>query len=165
MTSKRRKQKKWLLYGITLFVAYILQSAVFNRFTILGVNPMLVTCAVVCVCVFEDSYSGAIFGLCAGLLLAFTNTDKAAFYIVTLTVAGAASGGLCSCLFTRSWLSALLLSAVGTLFCESAIWIVGGLVGTLPGSALITVVLPQSLLAALFSPLFYLPDKAVSKIA
>lgn len=164
MTNKRQKQKKWLLYSITLVAAYILQSTVLNRFSIIGVTPMLVTCAVVCAAVFEDSGNGAVFGLCAGLLLAFTNTDKAVFYIVTLTVTGAAAGGLCSRFFTRSYLSAVLLCAAGALLCESTIWIVGGALGTLPGSAFITVVLPQAVVSALFAGLFYLPDRYIAKI-
>lgn len=164
MTNKRRKQKKWLLYSVTLAVAYILQSTVFNRFSILGITPMLVTCAVICAAVFEDSDSGSVFGLAAGLLLAFTNTDKAMFYVVTLTVAGAAAGGLCSRYFTRSYLSSVLLCAAGAMMCESVIWIVGVAVGTLPASAFVTVVLPQTLLSAVFAGLFYLPDRFIAKV-
>lgn len=164
MTNKRQKQKKWLLYSLTLVAAYILQSTVFNRFTILGITPMLVTCAVVCAAVYEDSGSGAVFGLAAGLLLAFTNTDRAPFYIVTLTVVGAAAGGLCSRFFTRSYISSVLLCAGGALLCEGTIWLTGAAAGTLPGSALITVVLPQALLSAAFAGLFHIPDRFIAKI-
>lgn len=164
MTNKRQKQKKWLFYSLTLLAAYILQSTVFNRFSLLGISPMLVTCAVVCAAVYENSGDGAVFGLAAGLLLAFTNTDKAPFYVVTLTVTGAAVGGLCSRYFTRSYLSSVLLCAGGALVCEGVIWLTGASAGTLPGSALITVVLPQVVLSAIFAGLFHIPDRFIARI-
>lgn len=153
--------KKWLKYSLVLLVAWLIQSTLLNRISILGISPMLVPVCVACVAMFEGGDSGAAFGLGAGLLLALTQSDRAALYVVGLTLAGAAVGGLSTHYFTSTILSSLLMSIMALAISEGLIWLFGMAVGTLPGIALVTVLLPVIGVSFLFTPLLYFPAKAI----
>lgn len=153
--------KKWLKYSLILLVAWLIQSTLLNRIHILGVCPMLVPVCVAVVALFEGGDSGAAYGLGAGLLLAMTYNNRAALYVVGLTLAGAAVGGLSTHYFTATFLSSLLMSVMALVICEGLIWLFGMAVGTLPGSALISVLLPVTGVSFVFTPLLYFPAKAI----
>ena len=77
-------------------------------------------------------------------------------------LAGALAGGLCSQYFTRSLLPALLLSLMALLLCELPVWALRCYLGHAPISALLRVVLPETVYSLLYTPLLYLLSWRIS---
>lgn len=147
---------RWALWGVLLCAALVLQATVCNRLPVLGVFPLLMPVAVVCVAMMGSAEFGAVIGLIGGLL-AYLGGDALAFIIPALCFAGALAGGLCTSYFTRSLLPALLMAAIALLLYELPFWALRVYLGHAPAYTFVTVVLPEfgySLLCTL--PLYWL---------
>ena len=151
------------LWALLLLAALVLQGTVCNRLPLLGVSPLLLPVAAVCVAMMGSAEFGAAIGL-AGGLLGYLGGGAAALFIPLLCLAGALAGGLCSQYFTRSLLPALLLALMALLLCALAVLALRCYLGHAPVSALLRVVLPETVYSLLYTPLLYLLSWRISLI-
>ena len=147
---------RWVLWGILLAAALVLQGTVCNRLPLFGAVPLLMPVAVVCVAMMGSAESGAVVGLIGGLM-AYLGGDASAFVIPLLTFAGALSGGLCTIYFTRSLLPALLLAAIALVICQVPSWALEWYLGHVPFSAAWRLLLAEFCCSLLYTlPLYWL---------
>lgn len=66
LNQRKKNGVKWLLYIITLFLAFILQTTV-GLFQIFGVKPILILPVMIYISMFEGELAGAIIGIVGGL--------------------------------------------------------------------------------------------------
>jgi rod shape-determining protein MreD len=78
----------WLKAGVLLFVAAVLQAAVFSSVTILGGIPDLLLVTLVCVALLRGPVYGAAAGFWAGLLIDTANLETLGVTSFLLTIAG-----------------------------------------------------------------------------
>ena len=165
MSSKAQLRVKMTLYALVLILAELLQTSVFGELN-LGIAPCVMPVAVACISLFEGSERGCIFGLAGGCLWAWSTALSmyGAFVIVALTVIGTLAGLITERLLLRGIQTALSISAAALALTDglrTLTWIFSGRV---PGGALFTLLLPQSLVALLFCFLFYAIVSKISQI-
>lgn len=147
---------RWVLWGILLAAALVLQATVCNRLPVFGAVPVLMPVAVVCVAMMGSAESGAVVGLVGGLM-AYLGGDASAFVIPVLCFAGALSGGLCTIYFTRSLPPALLMAAIALVLCAVPTWALEWYLGHVPLSAAWEILLPELVYSLLYTlPLYWL---------
>ena len=59
---------KWSLYGLTALLFFLIQGLFLRRLTFWGVMPFLYPLAAVIPATYENSFSGIVFSLCAGMV-------------------------------------------------------------------------------------------------
>lgn len=147
---------RWALWALLLALALVLQATVCSHLKLMGVMPLLLPVAAVCVAMMGSAEFGAVIGLAAGLI-GYLGGDALAFTIPALCFAGALAGGLCSRYFTRSLPPALLLSAIALLVCELPAWMFRTSQGYAPPYSVFTVLLPELVYSLLYAfPLYWL---------
>ena len=101
---------KWGVYALALLPVWFCEVYILNRIPVLGVIPMLLPLAAVCVAVLEGATAGAGFGLFVGMLCdaVYFNADGAMTVVVCLIGVGA--GALAQYLLRQNLLGCLLCS-------------------------------------------------------
>ena len=112
-----RKNLRLVLYAVLSLLLYLLQAAVFTRIRIFGVKPLILPVAVVCIALFEGSFTGGIFGLICGVLCDFTMSDSLVLFTVSLTLIGFCVGILSELVLARGFPSCILCSAAVLIIC------------------------------------------------
>lgn len=147
--------KKWLVYGLVLLLAALLQRQVFGRLRLLGVTPLLLPLAVMALASLEGAAGGAGFGIAAGVVSMYLD-GSSAWAVLLLCLCGAVTGLLAQYALSRSFFG-YLLCCLGALLLRGG-WAVltrwrAGVAG-LP--VLLGVAWPELLCTMLLSPLIYL---------
>ena len=147
--------KKWLLYGVVgLLGVCAVDTLVLPRFA-LPAAPVLLPVCVVAVAVLEGAFTGAQFGLLAGVLWGLTYAGASPFRIPLLTLVGMACGALTQYALRRS-LSGCMVCAAGTVGLLSVLNVLWGIItGLAEPGVLMTVALRESLITLLCAPLVY----------
>ena len=101
---------KWGVYALALLPVWFCEVYILNRIPVLGVIPMLLPLAAVCVAVLEGATAGAGFGLFVGMLCdaVYFNADGAMTVVVCLIGVGA--GALAQYVLRQNLLGCLLCS-------------------------------------------------------
>ena len=101
---------KWGVYALALLPVWFCEVYMLNRIPVLGVIPMLLPLAAVCVAVLEGAAAGAGFGLAVGMLCdaVYFGTDGA--MTVGVCVVGMGAGALAQYLLRQNLLGCLLCS-------------------------------------------------------
>ncbi len=83
---------RWLCYTLLLVLCYTLQSSRV-LFDLGGIRPLWLPAACLVVCVYEDAFPSAVYGLVAGLLWDFLSNRLSGFFAGLLLI----SCFICSC--------------------------------------------------------------------
>lgn len=147
--------KKWLLYLLAgLVPVWLLDTVLIPRLG-LPAAPVLLPVCVVAVAVLEGAFSGAQFGLCAGLVWALTYAAGAPYRIPLLTLAGMVSGVVSQYALRRSLSGCLVCAGLTAAVLE--LWhLLGGLItGLAPAGALLLVAMKEFLVTMVCAPAIY----------
>ena len=143
MSSKMRFRMKMALYVVVLFAAMLLDEAVFGAMN-LRYRPCVMPIAVACIGLWEGIEKGSIFGLVGGCLWAWSGplSLMGAWHIVALTLVGFASGLLAQRFLLQSWKTIFSISIPALLLTEGVYVVALTARGVLPGSVIITDLVP-----------------------
>ena len=110
---------KQLCYALTLLAAYVLQTTP-GFLTFLGVKPVLLVPAAVCIAVIEGVFPGALWGAAAGLLWDIASGRTGGFFAIQLMVLCFCCAALVALYLRDTPLNlSLLTGAVMLLVCSS----------------------------------------------
>ena len=115
----RRKVLKFLVYALIVFAAYIIQTTP-GLIEFLGVKPILVLPACICIAVFEGEFAGGLFGFFFGLFCDSTSETVFGFNALIYLVFCVLAGLLTIYVFRRSTMNVMLL-CLGALFLRSGL--------------------------------------------
>ena len=106
---------KWGVYALALLPVWFCEAYVLNRFPVLGVIPMLLPLAAVCVAVLEGATAGAGFGLFVGVVCdaAYFNADGS--FTIGLCLIGLGAGVLAQYVLRQNLGGCLLCSLAAML--------------------------------------------------
>lgn len=162
MNQKYRNLLMWALYGLLFLLVMLLQTTVFGRVRFLGVKLSLLPIAMACIGLWTDHEAAGLFGLLAGLCWCALGADDGALCIVTFPIIGILSSWLCSNVFDRHLLPALLLALGALVLHEGIVFSVKFYLGSAPAELAKWVPLTAGL--SLFAcPALYLLAKLVRK--
>ena len=113
----------WTLYGVLFLLIAVLQTVVFGRARFFGVKLTLIPVCLACVAMLAGAEAGALYGLCCGAVWCFTGASGGAMHIVLLTICGAVIGYLCDRYLVRQLLSAVLMSLLALVFCQTILFL------------------------------------------
>ena len=153
----------WTLYGVLFLLIAVLQTVVFGRARFFGVKLTLIPVCIACVSMLAGAEAGALYGLCCGTVWCFTGAAGGAMHIVLLTVCGAVIGYICDRYLVRQLLSAILMSLLALVFCQTLLFLFQCYLGTI-NIGMITALPVQIGLSLLACPLLYLGAWAIRKV-
>ena len=153
----------WTLYGVLFLLIAVLQTVVFGRARFFGVKLTLIPVCIACVSMLAGAEAGALYGLCCGTVWCFTGAAGGAMHIVLLTVCGAVIGYICDRYLVRQLLSAILMSLLALVFCQTLLFLFQCYLGTIH-IVMITALPVQIGLSLLACPLLYLGAWAIRKV-
>ncbi len=165
MSSKMRFRMKMALYVVVLFSAMLLDEAVFSAMN-LRYRPCVTPIAAICIGLWEGAEKGCIFGLVGGCLWAWSGplSLMGAWHIVAVTLVGFLAGLLAQRFLLQGWKTILCMSIPALLLTEGVYVVALISRGTLPASVLITDLVPECLLSAVFCVVFYPVTHYISRI-
>lgn len=108
----KRKLRVFLKYALFALLSLLLQESLFSRLPVAGVTAVLLPVTVACAAMHLGTERGALFGLCAGALWALSGAADGGLLLLAAAVSGALCGWLCDAVFSRSLLTAFLLTAL-----------------------------------------------------
>ena len=154
--------KKWTLvqkhltYTLLLMGLYVLQATP-GFMMVLGIKPLLVLPAVVCIAMQEGEYLGGIYGMVGGMFCDLSSFTYFGFNALLFLLMGVGIGLLVEYLLNNSAINALLLTMVAMVikglvefFFMYGIW---GYEGA--GLIYLNKLIPTLIYSALFVPLWY----------
>ena len=153
----------WTLYGVLFLLIAVLQTVVFGRARFFGVKLTLIPVCIACVSMLAGAEAGALYGLCCGTVWCFTGAAGGAMHIVLLTVCGAVIGYICDRYLVRQLLSAILMSLLALIFCQTLLFLFQCYLGTIYIGTIYTLTI-QIGLSLLSCPPVYLGAWAIRKV-
>lgn len=165
MSSKMQQRIKYMLYGVVLLAALLLDEAAFSAMN-LRYRPCVMPVAAACIGLWEGVELGSIFGLIGGCLWAWSGplSMLGAWHIVAVTLSGLGTGLLAQRFLLQSWKTIFSVSIPVMLLTEGVYVIAGSVSGSLPAGALITEFAPECLLSMAFCLIFYPITRYISRI-
>lgn len=146
--------KKWLLYGGGLLLAWGVDALVLPRLD-LWAMPVLLPLCVAAAAVLEGAFTGAQFGMLAGLVWGLAYAGASPFRIPLLTLTGMVCGAVTQYALRRS-LSGCMVCAAGTMGALSLLNVLGGIItGLAEPGALVLTALKESAVSLLCAPIVY----------
>ena len=115
----RRKVIKFITYFLIVFASYIIQTTP-GLFEFLGIVPILVLPACICIAVFEGEFAGGLFGFFAGLLCDSTSETVFGFNAFIFLSFCVLAGLSTIYIFRRSTMNIMLL-CLGAIFLRSSL--------------------------------------------
>ena len=115
----RRKITKFVLYAVIVFAAYIIQTTP-GFFEFLGIKPILVLPACICIAVFDGEFAGGLFGFIAGLFCDSASETVFGFNAVVFLLLCVCAGLATIYIFRRSTMNIMLL-CLGAVFIRSSL--------------------------------------------
>ena len=154
---------KWVLYGLLVLFAALLQDVIFSRLRLFGAATDLVPCVILTVCVLECSEGGCLFTLVASCVYQFSGSAPGYHVIVLLTFLGVGATVFRQA-FLRKGFSATLVCVVPSLLAYEILVFAVGLYGGRTIWSRIGGFLVTWLLTCLAAPAVYPAAKAISRI-
>ena len=154
------RTQRYIVYGVELFLVYIIQftPSLLPRF--FGESPMLLTVCAVSIAVFEGDIAGMWFGMAAGLLMDIGSIAPFGFYaLVNLTICYGC-GLLVMYLMRNNVVTAVILGLTAALLASVFQWFF------LSGSRdilyfLPNILLPRVLYSTVTMPVFFYYNRAI----
>lgn len=106
---------KWLAYTLSVLFLSTLQSQTDFFPKIVGMAPLFIIPAVICIAIFEGENIGGIYGIIAGLIWDCGTNRIFGFNALFLMILGICAGLLVKFLFRRSLLTAAVFTVIFTL--------------------------------------------------
>ena len=153
----------WTLYGVLFLLIAVLQTGISVSLTPKNRARPNTTVCIACVSMLAGAEAGALYGLCCGTVWCFTGAAGGAMHIVLLTVCGAVIGYICDRYLVRQLLSAILMSLLALVFCQTLLFLFQCYLGTIH-IGMITALPVQIGLSLLACPLLYLGAWAIRKV-
>lgn len=155
---------KWIVYGIEIFLVYVLQSTPALIPGICGEKPMLAVMCAVSIALFEGDVTGMWFGLGAGLLMDTVSTGPFGFYGLALLVVCFGCGTLVMYVMRNNVVTSLILGFVVAALISSVQWIffTQSHSGEDISFFLINILLPRCIYSTAVMPLFYYFNRAIT---
>lgn len=116
--TRRDHTIKWLIYALGALPVWLMETTVFNRLPFFGIIPVLLPLAAVAAALFEGARSGAVYGLCLGVVADAIYPGPPGGMILALAVIGWLTGVLGQYRVRQTYVGYLLCSAVGMLLLE-----------------------------------------------
>ena len=161
--QQRKKVLQWLLYGLLVLAASVLQDVVLCRMDFFGATTDLVPCAIILVCVQIGADRGAIFALVAAMLYKFSGSAPGYYSMALIPVLALMTAMLRQSYFRRSFGSVALCVTAAVVLYEMLVFLCGLIfVNTVPFRAIRFLL--TGLLSALAIPVVYPITNAIEKI-
>lgn len=155
---------KWTCYTALFLVSILTQTAIPASRGVLGLPLFCVPVAVSCIAMHEGAEKGGLFALIGATVWCLSGTDYGSAQIITLTIVGVLSGGLCQVLLTRRFFPAVLLSAGALVLNEGVCFGLRLYLGGASQEQFVTVLLPALGFSMLCVPLTYLFTRLIAKL-
>jgi len=165
--EKNAVRYKWVLYISLMFVVMIFETTVLSRVKIFGAAPThLLPYAVAVIAMLEGTTSGALAGLCAGVISDCLLPIHDGFYTIVFVLCGIFISFLCNLVFWKNYWTSLIYLAV-TIFITRFIYYLFFYVIFGNGEVIsLFFTLPAEFIAtAIFTPVMYLLIVKIAKRA
>lgn len=152
---------KYIVYGVEIFLVYILQSTPSLLPEFFGEKPMLLTVCAVSIALFEGDVIGMWFGLGAGVMLDIGSTAPFGFYGLVHLAVCFGCGALVMYVMRNNVVTSLILGLAAVIIVAAAQWIF------LAESAEVlffiqSILLPRAVYSTAVMPLFYYFNRAIT---
>ena len=153
--------QKYIVYGVELFLVYIIQFTPSLIPRLFGETPMLLTVCAVSIAVFEGDITGMWFGMAAGLFMDIGSTAPFGFWaLVNMTVCYGC-GLLVMYLMRNNIVTSVLLGFAAAVIASSAQWVVlsgsGDILYFVPN-----ILLPRAVYSTVTMPAFFYFNRAIT---
>ena len=130
-----------------------------------GIHAMLLVPLTVCIAMFEREFAGLFYGLFAGAMLDAFSAKTLSYHAILLTAIGFCTGALITYLMRNNMLCAVILTAVFTFVYNSLYFVIYYAFDNVDRAVLVyfKYFFVSTLYTVIFTPLFYLIVRAVSK--
>ncbi|MBQ9901221.1 MAG: rod shape-determining protein MreD [Clostridia bacterium] len=155
------RTQKYIVYGVELFLVYIIQFTPSLLPRLFGESPMLLTVCAVSIAVFEGDIIGMWFGMAAGLLLDLGSTAPFGFYALVNLALCYGVGLLVMYLMRNNIVTSVILGFAAVLLVSVVQWFF------LSGSRDIlyfipNILLPRTVYSTVTVPAFYYFNRAIT---
>ncbi len=155
---------RWVLYALEFLLALLLQTTVFGHFSPFGLDIKCVPVALGCICMQLNAESGGLFALLASLVWCLSGADYGSVQIITLTVVGVLSGGLCSNALPRRFGPAVAISLGALVLNEGVCFLLRLYLGSAAAAQALSVLAPTIGLSMLVCPFAYGLARLIGRI-
>jgi len=153
--------QKYIVYGVELFIVYIIQftPSLLPRF--FGESPMLLTVCAVSIALFEGDITGMWFGIAAGLLVDAGSTAPFGFYGLVNLIICYGCGLLVMYLMRNNIVTSVILGFAAVVIASFAQWFF------LSGSRdlmyfIPNILLPRAVYSTVTMPAFFYFNRAIT---
>ena len=162
--EKKRLIIRRVIFAVLLIFCAVIQNTPGLLPEPFGAHQLAVTVMVVCIAMYTGPGGGAAAGVAAGLLWDMYSTRLLGFNALLLLIIGCACGLLVR-LLIRNIVTALIFSALALLVHTFVYWIVFvAAAGVHGGRLLFTFCLPSVLYTVIFTPLWFLITRGISRL-
>ena len=161
--EKKRLIIRRVIFAVLLIFCAVIQNTPGLLPEPFGAHQLAVTVMVVCIAMFERETAGMLLGLLAGVVLDVTGGTQG-INAILLTVVGLVCGMLVNNMIRNNIVTALIFSALALLVHTFVYWIVFvAAAGVHGGRLLLTFCLPSVLYTVIFTPLWFLITRGISR--
>lgn len=161
--EKKRLIIRRVIFAVLLVFCAVIQNTPGLLPEPFGAHQLAVTVMVVCIAMFERETAGMLLGLLAGVVLDVTGGTQG-INAILLTVVGLVCGMLVNNMIRNNIVTALIFSALALLVHTFVYWIVFvPAAGVHGGRLLLTFCLPSVLYTVIFTPLWFLITRGISR--
>lgn len=162
--EKKRLIIRRVIFAVLLIFCAVIQNTPGLLPEPFGAHQLAVTVMVVCIAMFERETAGMLLGLLAGVVLDVTGGTQG-INAILLTVVGLVCGMLVNNMIRNNIVTALIFSALALLVHTFVYWIVFvAAAGVHCGRLLLTFCLPSMLYTVIFTPLWFLITRGISRL-
>ena len=155
------RTQKYIVYGVELFLVYIIQFTPSLLPEFFGESPMLLTVCAVSIALFEGDITGMWFGMAAGLLVDAGSTAPFGFYGLLNLIICYGCGLLVMYLMRNNIVTSLILGFTAVVIASSVQWIF--LAGTHDLLYFIpNILLPRAVYSTVTMPVFFYFNRAIT---
>lgn len=161
--EKKRLIIRRVIFALLLILCAVIQNTPRLLPEPFGARQLGVTVMVVCIAMFERETAGMLLGLLAGVVLDVTGGTQG-INAILLTAFGLACGMLVNNMIRNNVVTALIFSASALLIHTFVYWIVFvAAAGVSGGRLLLTFCLPSVLYSVIFTPIWFLIIRGISR--
>ena len=154
------------LFALLLVIAAAFQHTGGAIPAIFGAKALVLIPLTVCIAMYEKSMGGLSFGILAGALWDFATVRGDGFYAVMMALVGYAAGALTVYLVRNHIISALILSAIASVFVTGSYWFVFIFLKGYEGAwdILMHFYLPSAVYSVAFTAVYYYLVRFIVKL-
>ena len=154
------------LFALLLVITAVFQHTGGAVISIGGAKAFVLIPLMVCIAMYEKSMGGLSFGILAGALWDFATVRGDGFYAVVMALVGYAAGALTVYLVRNHIISALILSAIASVFVTGSYWFVFIFLKGYEGAwdILTNFYLPSAVYSVAFTAVYYYLVRFIVKL-